>query len=210
MAAEIAGAILSDELDALIRTRRSIRYFRDDPLSRSVVADLLERTLWAPSPHNVQPWRFTVLFEAGDKAALGDAMADELRRELKADGLDEKAIEAQTARSRGRIAAAPVIILCSLHADGLVAYADQRRSSLEWRMAVQSVGAVLQTLFLLAAARGIGTCWMAAPMYCPDVVRSVLDLPDEVHPQALVLMGYPARPGRVRPLRPRAEVVDLR
>jgi coenzyme F420-0:L-glutamate ligase/coenzyme F420-1:gamma-L-glutamate ligase len=210
MAAEIAGAILSDELDALVRTRRSIRYFRDDPLARSVVADLLERALWAPSPHNVQPWRFTALFDARDKAALGDAMAGELRRELRTDGVDERAIEAQAARSRGRIAAAPTVILCSLHADGLVAYADARRASLEWRMAVQSVGAVLQTLFLLAAARGIGTCWMAAPMYCPDVVRAVLDLPGDVHPQALVLMGHEARPGRIRPRRPRGEVVDLR
>lgn len=77
-------------------------------------------------------------------------------------------------------------------------------------MAVQSVGAVLQTLFLLAFERGLGTCWMAAPMYCPDEVRSALSLPQNYEPQALVLMGYPAREGKMRARRPLGEVVDLR
>jgi nitroreductase len=77
-------------------------------------------------------------------------------------------------------------------------------------MAVQSVGAVLQTLFLLAAAHGLGACWMAAPMYCPEAVREVLELPGHQVPQALVLLGYPAAPGKVRERRPFEEVVDLR
>ena len=113
-------------------------------------------------------------------------------------------------RSRQRISGAPVLILCSLVRDGLVRYPDRRRNDLEFQMAVQSVGSVLQTIFLLAARRGIGTCWMAAPMYCPEVVRNILRLPDDFSPQGLVLMGYAAAPGKVRPRRPFEEVVDLR
>jgi nitroreductase len=94
--------------------------------------------------------------------------------------------------------------------DGLVEYADDRMQTLEWQMAVQSVGAVLQSLFLLAHARGLGTCWMAAPMYCPDEVRAALGLPEEQHPQALVLIGYPAHPGKRRERRHAREVTDLR
>jgi nitroreductase len=77
-------------------------------------------------------------------------------------------------------------------------------------MAVQSVGAVLQSLFLLAHERGLGTCWMAAPMYCPAAVRAVLALPDAEQPQALVLMGYAAGEGKRRARRLRTEVIDLR
>jgi hypothetical protein len=51
---------------------------------------------------------------------------------------------------------------------------------------------------------------MAAPMYCPQVVRDVLGLADGVEPQALVLLGYPSAPGKVRERRPFEEVVDLR
>ena len=203
---EPIGLTLSD----LVRERRSVRAFREQSVSRQTVAELLLDTIWASSPHNSQPWRFTALFEVGDKQRLADAMADQLATELRADGLPAEIIERQTGRSRGRISTAPGVLLCSLRGDGLVAYADQRRNQLEWQMAVQSVGAALQTLFLLAAQRGIGACWMAAPMYCPEVVRRVLDLPAQFVPQALVLMGYPAGPGKVRERRSFEQVVDLR
>jgi F420 biosynthesis protein FbiB-like protein len=174
------------------------------------VADLLRDALWAPSPHHTQPWRFTVLFELGEKQRLAVAMAERLAEELQADGAPAEVVERQTGRSRWRISSAPVVVLCSLVAEGLVTFPDRRRNELEWQMAVQSVGAALQTLFLTAHARGVGSCWMAAPMYCPDVVRAALRLPASYEPQALALLGYPAGPGKVRERRPVEEVVDLR
>jgi|SRR5947209_12398347 len=197
-------------LAGLIRSRRSVRSFRPEPLNRELVADLIREAMWSPSPHNSQPWRFTVLFEPADREGLAGAMASRLAQELRADGLDEAEIGRQTARSFRRITSAPVVVLCSLHPDGLVRFADDRRDALEWQMAVQSVGTVLQTLFLLAADRGIGSCWMAAPMYCPDVVREALALPANWHPQALVLLGYQDGEGKVRPRRQLDEVLDLR
>lgn len=194
----------------LVRSRRSIRAFRDEPVAPDLVASLLREAQWAPSPHNSQPWRFTALFQHSEKRRFAAAMAGQLARELRADGLAEEAVRRQTDRSQQRIDSAPVALLCSLVGDGLVTFPDERRAMLEWQMAVQSVGAVLQTLFLLAESRGLGSCWMAAPMYCPDVVRDVLGLPATYLPQALVLLGYPAGEGRVRPRRPFEEVVELR
>jgi F420 biosynthesis protein FbiB-like protein len=175
-----------------------------------LVLQLLEEARWAPSPHNSQPWRFTVLFEREARDRLAIAMADRLAEELRRDGLGLPLIARQTERSRTRISAAPVVILCSLVREGLVEYPDGLRNRLEWQMAVQSVGAVLQTLFLLAWERGLGSCWMAAPMYCPEVVRASLGLPADLAPQALALLGYPAQDGKVRERRPLGEVVDLR
>lgn len=200
---------LSPLVDA-IRCRRSIRQFRDEPVPRQVIEELLRGVLWAPSPHNSQPWRFTVLFDATQKDRLSVDMANRLASDLGADGMEAEAIQRQTRRSRLRISSAPVVILCSLVSDGLVPYPDRRRTELEWTMAVQSVGCVLQTLFLLAADRGIGSCWMAAPMYCPEVVRAALSLPETYLPQALALLGYPAGEGKVRERRPFDEVVELR
>lgn len=194
----------------LVRNRRSIRVFRDDPVPSNLIAELLHDALWAPSPHNSQPWRFTGLFASEEKARLARVMAERLSQELTADGLGSEMITRQTERSYRRISSAPVVILCSLCPDGLRPFDDERRRKLEWQMAVQSVGAVLQTLFLLASARGLGTCWVAAPMYCADIVRATLSLPPEFEPQALVLLGYAAVEGRVRPRRGDAEVIDLR
>lgn len=210
MAAQATEGVDLSTLERVVLGRRSIRAFRDEPLPRHLVEELLRESLWSPSPHNSQPWRFTVLFDGLDKGRLAGVMAARLRSELKADNLAAEAIERQTNRSRQRITSAPVVVLCSLVGEGLVEYPDPRRNELEWQMAVQSVGAVLQTLFLLAWTQGVGTCWMAAPMYCPDEVRSTLQLPPVYQPQALVLMGYPDGPGKVRPRRPTAEIIDLR
>lgn len=192
--------------DAVLR-RRSIRYFLPREVPEVIIRDLLQDTVWAPSPHNSQPWRFTVLLSPITRSSLAAAMAQRLVDDLCMSGTPRAAAEQQADRSRRRIAGAPVVILCSLQHDGLVTYRDARMNALEWEMAVQSVGAALQTLFLLAYERGLGACWMAAPMYCPDVVRSALDLTVDVHPQALVLLGYAARLGKERERRPLDAVI---
>lgn len=204
--AEAAASAIRDA----VLGRRSIRYFLPRPVTETVIRDLLQDTVWAPSPHNSQPWRFTVLLSPGAKSSLAGAMGQRLIEELHASGTARADAEQQAERSRRRVAGAPAVVLCSLHRDGLVTYPDARMNALEWEMAVQSVGAALQTLFLLAYERGLGACWMAAPMYCPDVVRSALHLAPDVHPQALVLMGYPGRPGKQRERRPLHEMIDIR
>ncbi len=197
-------------MDGLVQGRRSIREFESLPVSKSLVTEILQTAMWAPSPHNVQPWRFTALFDDADKLRLADAMAARLEQDLRMDGLADASIERQIARSRRRVTTAPVVLVCSLVHDGLVSYGDERRSALEWQMAVQSVGAVLQSVFLVAYSRGLGTCWMAAPMYCPAEVKSALSLPANFAPQALVLLGYAATPGKIRARRSVQEIVDLR
>jgi coenzyme F420-0:L-glutamate ligase/coenzyme F420-1:gamma-L-glutamate ligase len=193
-----------------VQDRRSIRAFRDEPLPTGTVEEILRIALWSPSPHNSQPWRFTVLTQPEDRWRLANAMADRLKDTLLRDGMTAEEIERVTTRSRTRIGGAPVVLLCSVVRDGLAHYADRTRNDLEFQMAVQSVGAVLQSVFLLAHERGIGTCWMAAPMYCADLVRDALSLPAWWEPQALVLMGYPSHPGRIRERRELSEVVDIR
>jgi len=74
-------------LTDLVHARCSVRAFRVQSISRQTVAELLRDTIWVPSPHNSQPWRFTALLEAVDKQRLADAMADQLASELRADDL---------------------------------------------------------------------------------------------------------------------------
>lgn len=204
------AVFLPSGMTEAVKSRRSVRAFRDDPVDGAMIAELLDAARWAPSPHNSQPWRFTILTQGRDKLALASAMAGRLALELEADGLDAHSIKRQTGRSVERIATAPAVIVCSLVPDGLVTYPDSRRAELEWQMAVQSVGCVLQTLFLVAAERGIATCWMAAPMYCPEEVRAALSLDPHYEPQALVLLGYAATEGKIRERRPLDVVVDIR
>jgi nitroreductase len=71
-------------------------------------------------------------------------------------------------------------------------YGDEQRNLNEYIMAAQSTAMAGQNLLLAAHEAGLGACWMCAPLFCPDVVRDVLNLPEDWQPQALIPLGYPA------------------
>jgi nitroreductase len=84
-----------------------------------------------------------------------------------------------------------LIALCLSMVD-MDVYPDERRAHNEYLMAVQSVAMAGQNLLLAAHEAGLGACWMCAPLFVPDVVRDMLELPDDWQPQALLTLGYPA------------------
>ncbi|GAB4412680.1 MAG: nitroreductase family protein [Anaerolineae bacterium] len=176
----------------LMRSRRSIRRYTAQPVSQEILAELLEAARWAPSAHNRQPWRFAVLVDPQHRRALAEAMGERFRRDLVADGLPLAEVERQVSRSVARIAGAPAVVVVFLSMADMDRVADVSRQALERTMAVQSVALAVQNMLLLAHAHGLGACWMCAPLFCPDVVRAVLDLPADWEAQALVTLGYPA------------------
>ena len=175
----------------LIKTRRSLRRYRPEPVPRSLVERLLEAAIWSPSAHNRQPWRFVVLETAQAKQGLACAMGARLRRDLAADGAPPEVIDADAGRSYERLTGAPVLIVLCLSMADMDSYPDERRSANEFLMAVQSVAMAGQNILLAAHEAGLGACWMCAPLFCPDVVREALALPDDWQPQGLITLGYP-------------------
>lgn len=179
-------------LFAIIKDRRSIRRYDDRPVPRALITRLLEAARWAPSAHNRQPWRFVVITDPAWRERLARAMGAQLRSDLQADGLPEADIERQVGRSYQRISTAPVVIVLLLSMADMDRYPDERRQAAEHIMAVQSVALAAQNMLLTAHAEGLGACWMCAPLFCPDVVRAELSLPDDWLAQGLITLGYPA------------------
>lgn len=58
-----------------IKGRRSIRKFTGQPVSDSMVDEILEAGRWAPSGMNNQPWRFAVIRDAGLRNEVGGLTA---------------------------------------------------------------------------------------------------------------------------------------
>ena len=48
-------------LDDLIRTRRTHKAYRPEPVDRATLDELFELARWAPNHHLTNPWRFRVL-----------------------------------------------------------------------------------------------------------------------------------------------------
>lgn len=210
VAPEPAGAGAGPHaLDVLMR-RQTIRRFRPEHVPPDAVLRLVDAAAQAPSAHNRQPWRFCLVQQQAGKAALADTMGRRLRADREHDGTDAATIEADVQRSRARIVEAPLVVVVCLTMAEMDRYPDPKRTQAEHRMAVQSTAMAGQNLLLAAEAQGLGACWMCAPLFCPDEVRSALALPHDWEPQGLVLVGHPAQPGRNRPRKPREEIVVLR
>lgn len=182
----------ADNLASLMRGRRSVRKYATRPVSRELIEHILEAGRWAPSPHGRQPWRFVVLTRQAAKTQLAEDMGETWQQNLRMDGQDEKIVNIRLEKSRQRILNAPVIIVPCLYLEDMDHYPDEKRQDDETIMAIQSMGAAIQNMLLMAYDLGLDSGWMCAPLFCPEVVCSSLDLDKRLIPQALITVGYAA------------------
>lgn len=193
---------------AFLEARRSIRAFTDRAVDRTTLDALVTAACIAPAPHHSRPWRFVVVDSPEGKAALARGMAARWRVDLEGDGTPEARIDELLDSSREKLTRAPALVLACLTWNGLDRYPDERRQRAEWGMALLSLGAAVENLMLAAADAALASCWVAAPIFCPEAARDALALPDEWLPHALVMVGHPdpSYEGRTRPAIPLDEL----
>jgi F420 biosynthesis protein FbiB-like protein len=196
-------------IPALIEQRRSIRAFRPDPIDRAVLDALVEAACLAPAPHHSRPWRFVVIDTDAGKSALANGMGARWRADLTADGVAPARVDELVQSSHTKLTTAPALVLACLTWDGLDRYPDETRQRAEWGMALLSLGAAVENLMLSASDGGLASCWVAAPIFCPEAARDALALPDDWLPHALVLVGHP-EPSYVARERPPVPLESLR
>ena len=197
-------------IDHAILTRRSIRNFLPDPVPLETVQALLLLARQASSAHNRQPWRWVVVHTEEAKQQLVQQMGRDFERDLRRDGVPEEKIRIMVARSHKRIGGAPIVLVPCLTMSEMDHYPDPQRQQCEWQMAVQSVALACQNLMLAANARGLGSCWICAPIFCVPTVQQALDLPPDWEPQGIITLGWPADNGRNRTRKPLEEVTIYR
>jgi coenzyme F420-0:L-glutamate ligase/coenzyme F420-1:gamma-L-glutamate ligase len=143
--------------------------------------------------------------EPEEKARLSSDMGDAWRRDLESDGLPPDKIERILTKSHSLLTSTPLLTICFADMKKAHAYSDDRRQRAEWSLFAHSVGAALQTYMTSLATDGIASCWISAPVFCGEELKSFFSLPPEVEPQALVLVGYAAPDYRPRP-RPEPDI----
>lgn len=190
----------------VLRARRTVRSFTTAPVPRQALLAAVADAVTAPAPHHTTPWRFVLVEDTAVRTALLDAMAEQWRTDLRHDGLDEAAVERRLRRG-DLLRGAPALVVPCLVAEGAHAYPDERRALAEQAMFLVAMGAGVQNLLVSLATRGLGSAWVSSTLFCPDVVRTALALPDDWQPMGAVAVGYPAEHPRERPPRDPEEFV---
>ena len=163
----------------VFRDRRSIRKYRDTPVEREKIDQVLDAARLAPSWKNLQCWRFLVLTGAEQRNKLLHAFPD--------DNPGKKAI-----------AMAPVVIVvCGNPAESEV------ENGIDYYVA--DVAIAFEHLCLAAHAVGLGTCWTG--WYNEEQVKVALGIPKNIRVVGITPLGYPDQEPKPRPRKELSEIV---
>jgi nitroreductase len=180
-----------------IKTLRSMRRLKPDPVEPEKVQTILEAAGKAPSGGNSQPWEFIVVKDHLIKQQLRNLTVKGLEvyaksnlripKEAVAEFLDPGNPVAWLALNTDKI---PVLILTCLNTKRAKRLSDEW-AWLEEQSNWASVFPAVQNLLLAARALGLGTAVSIFPLFQMAELKEVLHLPEYVKPGILVYIGYP-------------------
>jgi nitroreductase len=172
------------EFADVVRRRRMVRTYSDEPVDPAVVDRVLEHALRAPSAGFSQGWAFVVLDTPGDverywRATAGDRVDDPDRW------------------LRGMMTA-PVVIVPFSHKDAyLDRYAEPDkgwtdRDEARWPVPYWHLDTAMASLLMLLTAvdEGLGACFFGVPGDRHDGLREELGVPSAYTPIGAITLGH--------------------
>jgi nitroreductase len=193
-----------------IKTRKSIRAFKPDPVPKTVLEEVLKVAVRSPSGANFQPWEFVIvtgevlekLRQANvDKFNTGEAAQWDLSREAARNPIPE------AYRARSGALQARMQSLMNFSREDREKRADWTRHGFRYFDAPAviivtmdkalntssffDIGSVTQTICLAAVNHGLGTCIQGQGVMYSKMVREITGIPFSKHLVISIAIGYP-------------------
>jgi nitroreductase len=148
----------------LIKTRRSIRQFKQAYIPEENLIDCIEAARLAPSAMNLQPLEYLLVTDKSQVAAIFPL--------LKWAGY----IRPQGNPKANHHPVAYLIVLIN------------QQIGKQW--SAYDIGAAVENFMLAAWSKGIGSCWLAS--IARDAIRKIYQIPEHYIVDSIVALGYPA------------------
>ncbi len=212
------------ELFSCIKSRRSVRAYKPDPVPKEVLTELLEVARWAPSGTNTQSWEFFVL-TGKVLDDLNHATVANIREGMKPNP-DMDALETppkgscakrqqkffkqildfiEPEEGKNKMQTWFEMSVSNYGAPALIMIVADK-SAPGWF--IFDIGIVTQTIALAAQEYGLGTCILGDAAAYPDVVRRIANIPESKQIIIGIAIGYPDWDDPLNSLRTGREPVE--
>lgn len=175
------------DLHKLIRSRRSVAAFTDQPVDRTLIESLLASAVFAPNHRMTQPWRFILIEGEGIKRYAT------LRAEM-------TPVESARPAAYDKFANVPYYVIVVIKRSPNAEVAEEDHSA---------AAALVQNFLLLATDAGLGTAWKT---FKPDPrLRDFAGIADDEQVIGIIHVGYSAEPprdGERAPIHERITVIN--
>lgn len=151
------------DLLELIKTRRSVRKFKDMQVEWHKIVNILNAGRWAPSAGNLQPWKFVVI------------QTPETIKNLATACLQQEWMES----------AKTVIVVCALPERTKTHYGKKGEEIFSY----QDCAAAIENMLLMIHYQKLGACWVGA--FDENEVKRAIGVPGDVRVEAVLPIGYP-------------------
>ena len=183
------------ELNDAIKSRRSIRKYKQIDVSDYIIGDLIDFARLAPSAKNRQPWEFLIV-RGTVKNEIADIMLEQLKHSRVS--LERKIYNAKSSVKATAyiMKEAPVLILVFRYRDDNWIIGDSL-----------SIGAAIENICLRATDLGIGSLWIRDIVYTQKEIAKLVGK-DDMELISAISIGYPNEKPKQRKRKKLNEILE--
>ena len=182
----------------LIKSRRSVRKYKAKNVPRKLVKKILESARWAPSLHNLQPWKFIVV-----EGALKQKLAEALKHHKGKEFLIMRLI-LKTGIEMIEKAPCAILVYNNTPLSRKVITSGKSYFNGVYICETQSVACAIQNMLLTAHSLGLGATWVGVSIFRQKVINEVVGAGDNL--MAVLAVGYPDEKPKAPGRKPLSEI----
>jgi nitroreductase len=208
------------EFEKMVKSRRSIRRWKPDPVPENLILKALDLAIWAPNGGNHQNWRFIVVSDRKQIEAMANsvqAKADLMVSWPESSQFLDEVVRYQANASFWRSAPVCIAVLTAEYqsvADQILKIRVKKDPSVQpiidarqmVNSGLQSASAAVAHMLLALHVEGLGGIWLTGCTVAKNEIESLLQIPEGFNLVAMIAVGFPdEQPKKTR--KPLAEVV---
>lgn len=195
-------SVSADQAEQMIKSRRSIRSYKKEPVNRETLERIIDISRYAPTGRNTQPVRWLVIYDRDEVQKLEGMVIEWMRYMIKEQKQFSTMMNFQQIVALWEADKNTPVTCGAPHV--ITAYASRDMIAAQEACVIACAG-----IDIAAPSFGLGTCWAgyfnAAAKFWP-AMKKELKIPEGFEPFCSIMIGFPEYKYNRIPARKKAEI----